>query len=208
MTGNRSPDATAIRAVVKVGDGRGFVIEGERERYIITAAHCLPHLPPAHAASYAEERHYFGLVGPLGGDASIAVQCLFVDPVSDLAVLGEPDGQELFEEAEAYEALVDAATVLPVGGIADEAEAWLLGLDGRWFRCNVWRNGVALWLKDAAQSVEGGMSGSPILANGKAIGVVATAGGTADSSIYTEGGPEPALAQCLPVWLAGVIARA
>jgi hypothetical protein len=35
-----------IRSVIKVGDGRGFVVETEREeRLIITAGHCLPQLP-------------------------------------------------------------------------------------------------------------------------------------------------------------------
>jgi hypothetical protein len=33
--------------VITVGHGRGFVIEGAGERLVITAAHCLPSLPPA-----------------------------------------------------------------------------------------------------------------------------------------------------------------
>jgi hypothetical protein len=40
------------QSVVRVGAGRGFVIETEDEdRLIITAGHCLPHLPPSHAAA-------------------------------------------------------------------------------------------------------------------------------------------------------------
>jgi hypothetical protein len=36
----------AKRAVVRVGDGRGFVVSaGDDDRYIITAAHCLPKHP-------------------------------------------------------------------------------------------------------------------------------------------------------------------
>jgi hypothetical protein len=39
------------QAVVRVGDGRGFIVglddTGMLERFVITAAHCLPHLPPA-----------------------------------------------------------------------------------------------------------------------------------------------------------------
>jgi hypothetical protein len=36
----------AKRAVIAVGIGRGFVVEGRREKLcVITAAHCLPHLP-------------------------------------------------------------------------------------------------------------------------------------------------------------------
>jgi hypothetical protein len=35
-------------------------VEADRDedRYIITAGHCLPRLPPCHAASYTEERTY------------------------------------------------------------------------------------------------------------------------------------------------------
>jgi hypothetical protein len=36
-------------------------------------------------------------------------------------VLGQPDNQELSEQVEAYDALVDAVTPLP---IADAPEAW------------------------------------------------------------------------------------
>jgi hypothetical protein len=34
---------------------------------IVTAAHCLPHLPPAHPYSYSYERGYMKLLGPLNG---------------------------------------------------------------------------------------------------------------------------------------------
>src|SRR5262249_24072358 len=49
----------AKRAVITVREGRGFVVEGSRGKLcVITAAHCLPELPPAHAASKTEERTY------------------------------------------------------------------------------------------------------------------------------------------------------
>jgi hypothetical protein len=35
----------ALAGVVTVGDGRGFVVEGGHQRYVITAAHCLPERP-------------------------------------------------------------------------------------------------------------------------------------------------------------------
>jgi hypothetical protein len=42
-------------AILKVGDGRGFVVTlhrhpGGEERIVITAAHFLPKLPPPHPA--------------------------------------------------------------------------------------------------------------------------------------------------------------
>jgi hypothetical protein len=47
------------KSVLRVGDGRGFVVEATRENHIvITAAHCLPRLlplPPPHPGAYMEE---------------------------------------------------------------------------------------------------------------------------------------------------------
>jgi len=60
----------AKRAVISVGKGRGFIIETTLHnrfpvRLIVTAAHCLPHLPPALAIAGSEERTYAGLLSRL-----------------------------------------------------------------------------------------------------------------------------------------------
>src|SRR5688572_22382495 len=86
-------------AVVRVGDGRGFLVEGtsfsrERERFVITAAHCLPRFPEPHPGSYGEERTYPDLLGPLDGEPSVWAELVFADPIADLAVLGPPDPEE------------------------------------------------------------------------------------------------------------------
>lgn len=98
--------------VVKVAEGRGFVIEHPvkippsshpehstvrflKHRLVVTAAHCLPKLPPAHAAAFSSERTY-KLLGSLDGSKSgVWAECLFADPVADIAVLGRPDDQAL-----------------------------------------------------------------------------------------------------------------
>ena len=64
------------RAVLRVGDGRGFVVSsrnsiGGHERIVITAAHCLPSFPPCAPAADLEAYTYRDLLGPL--NASIAV---------------------------------------------------------------------------------------------------------------------------------------
>ena len=41
-------------------------------------------------------------------------ECLFADPVADIAVLGVPDEQYLSSEAAAFEALVESARLLVV----------------------------------------------------------------------------------------------
>jgi hypothetical protein len=95
-------------SIITVGDGRGFVIEHEANRLIITAAHCLPFFPPCHGMSYTEERTYPALLGPLGNKPTVLAECLFADPIADIAVLGSPDNQVLFDEASAYEALTES----------------------------------------------------------------------------------------------------
>jgi hypothetical protein len=105
----------AKQAVVTVGDGRGFVVEGDLERrYVITAAHCLPELPPAHGASKLEERTYQKLLGPLGEEPSIWAECVFADPVADIAVLSEADGKELSDKWETYGELIEKCGVIPI----------------------------------------------------------------------------------------------
>jgi hypothetical protein len=200
--------ADALAAVVSVGAGRGFVVEGPKaERYVITAAHCLPErpdgqrLPPPHGLSYINERNYRELLAPLGKEPSVWCECLFVDPIADIAVLGSPDNQALSEQADAYEALVEAAIPLTITeppskpipeklaslkkyGITKkkEQEKWarrecpavLPSLANRWFPCTVQHapNGMLNIIR-AVEEIAGGMSGSPILSKeGTAIGLV------------------------------------
>ena len=217
---------SAKRAVVKVGYGRGFVMESKhrfpkdwlesihvgggpfkprafiRRRLVVTAAHCLPKLPPAHPGSPPRETTY-PLLGQLDiSDASVMAECLFADPVADVAVLGMPDGQTFVDADTAFEELVDAATVLRMGHIAQSETGWLLSLDGHWTRCavEIVRNvySSALWINDASGGIVGGMSGSPILLDdGSVVGIASTSGGPS-KEMHTEGGPQPQLTHCLP----------
>ncbi len=51
------------RAVITVGEGRGFVAEGRLHRLVITAAHCLPFFPPCVSFSDLDQRTYTNLLG-------------------------------------------------------------------------------------------------------------------------------------------------
>src|ERR1035437_420479 len=93
----------AKNAIVKVGGGRGFVVQGERDRLVITAGHCLPDFPTCHSSSHTEERTYKALLGSLGEKPAVWAECLFADPIGDVAVLGPPDDQQPSDEFEAYE---------------------------------------------------------------------------------------------------------
>jgi hypothetical protein len=204
-------------AVIRVGDGRGFVVKdlaAERrgfhwKRIVITAAHCLPFFPPCHAASDLEERTYRALLGPLGREPTVWAECLFADPIADVAILGGPDNQVLLEEHEKYVELVEAVEPLviaraPKKPTSTRARARLLSLNGRWFECGVrWSGGFGFWIDDAAEGIVGGMSGSPILdENGQAVGMVTISAGSGDRP-HTEGGPNPCLAYALPARFVG-----
>ncbi len=204
---------TAKQAVVAVGnkDGRGFAINTD-PRLIVTAAHCLPQLPLPQAAAAPQERTYENFVGRIGEDRQeIWAECLFADPVADIAVLSEPDGQVFFGKNDAFETFMDQIPALECGRLPPppplmeephQEQAWLLGIGGEWESCRVgaYRFG-RLWIMNALKGIVGGMSGSPIMnTSSEAIGVVSVSGGTGDS-LHTKGGPQASLQYNLPGWV-------
>ena len=206
MTDHRFENAQ--QAIMAVGEGRGFIVEAidRRDRSIITAAHCLPHMPPAHPWAYLEEKTYQGLIGPLGGERSVWAECLFVDPVGDLAVLIGPDNQELYEQAEQYEDLIeDRSESVPVGSPPENnSQGWLLSLENTLLPCKIETVFHTISVSEVEGDIAGGMSGSPILdQDGRAIGVISTSRqiGTAPESPSTSGDIQPCLAEALPAWL-------
>jgi len=211
-----APGDKAKRAVVRVGEGgRGFVVEGRgNERYVVTAAHCLPRMPQPYGFSRLEELTYRRLLAPLGGEPSVSCLCLFVDPISDLTVLGMPDDLEPDDEAEAYEELVAAAIPLVVAeppreAVEDmrECRAFLLSLSDRWFPCTVQHYGDSMVVSDAAEDIVGGMAGSPIVSeNGSAVGVLCLSFGGYDKP-HRVGGVNPQLMGNLPSWFLKMLAK-
>jgi hypothetical protein len=185
----------ATKAIVRVGDGRGFIVEIQERftgRLVITAAHCLPHLPPAHPGAYREEITYGKLLGPLDEEPNIAAECVFVDPVADIAVLRCPASDELYEDWEAYMELTERGKVR-VGLGPKEGEAWVLMLSGQWSSCALEKVSNLGGLFIDKVKVRSGMSGSPIIDKaGSAIGVISVGAGCF---------PNPSLAGNLPGWL-------
>jgi Trypsin-like peptidase domain len=206
MTPSEQAFEKAKRAVVQIGDGRGFVVgAGEYDRYVITAAHCLPHHPPPHLANGVTELTYKNLIGPLAKKRRTIWAGLVVDNLADdVAVLAEPDGQELYDECANYEKFTTAAMMIgkpPTAvashewGITNGTAAWVLSLDRKWQPCLVHNGGRFLIIQN--RKIEGGMSGSPIIdANGAAIGLVSTGIGASTSPAIN-----PSLMDCLPPWL-------
>lgn len=203
------PDAT-----IQVGSARGFVTEADGpfplypgERIVITAAHCLPQLPPPFPVEL-EDNTYANLLGPLRGEKTVWAECLFVDPVADVAVLRRPDNQELSEEAEAYERLTESVTPFSIIRTLArpphfarktfvEVPVLVKGPGGHWLDAVAVRYGLGIAI-EPKEIIEGGMSGSPILDPKNpncAIAIV--------SSNLTN----PVLLDALPAWLARSIVK-
>jgi hypothetical protein len=203
MDDDRSTAAlkTVSSALVTVGSGRGFVMETPSERLILTTADCLPHLSRPDPGSDFRECTFFDLLGPLGATPTISAECLFVDSVADVAVLGEP--KSLREgERDAYRAFVAASDALALGMMLVGGEAWLLTLEGEWERRRVRTSatGRSLIVVGADQDIAPGTSGSPILnAEGRALGIVSICNRSGEPGLEQHG--QPLLASVLPVWL-------
>jgi hypothetical protein len=190
--------------VVQVRYGRGFVVGRNDRRFVLTAAHCLPNLPPAHAMSYLEDRTYQNLLGPLGGEKTVWAECLFADPVADIAVLGAPDNQQLFEEAETFENLVKNCRPLPIGK-AQSGDGWMLSLDKRWARTRIAVCGPGNGSLEI-DPTEGVQSGSPILSrSGHAVDMIVVGSETQDAKTgktrNERSAGNPVLMCGLPGWL-------
>jgi hypothetical protein len=133
MTRRRQPE----RAVIRVGEGRGFVVKGRWDYFVITAAHCLPFVPRCDSVALIAERIYQNLLAPLGQAPTVSAECMFMDPIADIAVLGPPDKQALCEQSDAYQELLADMSALPILAKApDKGKALLLSLAGNWFACD------------------------------------------------------------------------
>ena len=143
-------------AVLRVGDGRGFVVNRRgyfgREPVVITAAHCLVDaflangtqgLPLCHPARYTEDETYKELLGPLSADPTVWASCLFVDPIADIAVLGQPDNQALIEEAAAFDTLMNSAGALAVADAPLQGSELVTGFGGYQFETSTPARGPA-----------------------------------------------------------------
>ena len=191
-------------SVIQVGDGRGFIVESQDaiNSWIITATHCLPTLPPAHPGAIWSGT-YKNLLGPLDGERRVWAECVFADPVADIAVLTGPDDQELSDKAAAFvELILKPSKAFRVKAPSKtRLRVWLLTPANVWTSCQAELVCESLSIRGANQGIVGGMSGSPILDDeGDAIGLVSTSGGAPDT-VHTAGDVEPCLREALPGWL-------
>ncbi len=191
----------AKQAVIKVGEGRGFVLEihdcSVEKLVVATAAHCLPVLPPADPWCDNREKTYMNFLGPLGvASPSITAACLFADPIADIAFLGEVDEPTLSEAFRSFLAEVDPLQIRNL--LTTQGTAWLLSLEGDWMSCQFDVIDQGLWLRDGNECIKGGMSGSPIVVDdGRVIGLISN---SREGEGRGTDGPQPRLPHCLPIW--------
>jgi len=116
---------------------------------------------------------YENLLGTLDqAKTGVWTECLFVDPIADIAVLGCPEDQELGDEADAYYELTDNSPLLRIGN-ARSGRGWVLSLDGQWVRTTMMVFSGIYGSSLSIDPTKSGMSGSPVLNDaGRALGVV------------------------------------
>ena len=188
---------SARRAVVRVtSGGRGFIVHSKEGPMIVTAAHCLPKLPSAHPMRHLNEKTYENILGPLSVDEpTLWAECLYVDPMADVAVLAGPDSQEYDDKYEAFIFWVEEVPPLQVSqrDPRDGERAWLLSLDAQWEVCQVQVVGRRrMFLRTSGAGIAAGMSGSPILLDdGTVIGLVS----------LSCNAMQPRVSECLPNWI-------
>lgn len=196
----------AMRGIVRVGEGSGFLVQGRCTGFIVTAAHCLPRLPDPLMAG--DDEVYVKVKSRVNDAADwVLTTDVFIDPCSDVAVLSEVDNQrpDLGAEWEKYCDLVEQAKPLPISlDIPDhgyECRAYLPQVDGTWSTGTAYFAGleyrqVAITLDGDSARIQGGTSGSPLLnANGEVIGVVKI------GSTTHPDGQASCPAEALPGWI-------
>jgi hypothetical protein len=179
-------------SIVQVATGRGFVVQGVANRYIITAGRCLSAFP---ACDISSRLLYPDLVQP--------AWCRFVDPTADIAALGPPrptgypePEKWVTDEEKRYRAHIDAATPLAIAEAPKRSLAWVLLPRDTWGRLIVVHSGNDLQFYHHFFD-EQIAPGSPIvLDDGSAIGLI-----TDYNVEWNQDLRYPRLASALPGWL-------
>ena len=83
-----------------ISHGRGFVVNyDDHNRFVLTASHCLPFFRPAIAYRTLRSEPTRRCSRHWVGNSPFLAECLFADPISDIALLGSRDNQEVSDRA-------------------------------------------------------------------------------------------------------------
>lgn len=152
--------------------GRGFVVGGG---IILTAAHCLPEVNNTGGVVLGD---YHVIELEIGGKLTKGQMC-YCELFNDIAAIGPPDSQGLYEIHNAYVDAIESIEPLEIDGNERELFTnepafvwshegdWLTGTTGQ-FRAKA----PAFW-HSFPDGIKGGTSGSPIVSiEGHVVGLV------------------------------------
>jgi hypothetical protein len=171
------------------------------ERMILTAAHCIDFSTEGGmvlGGFFIEELRI--------GEKTIKATPWFVDPVSDIAILGALDGQAFFDDFLAFEDFCDQTKPIPICRTEFELDkefpVYIYTHNETWISAKAiqyTKMAEFLWIESSEQ-IEGGTSGGPIVNDhGELVAIVSnTSIGREDRS--TSGGKAPRPHLTIPVW--------
>lgn len=179
--------------------GHGVIVGGDM---ILTAAHCIEY--DTEGASAALGEHFFETIKATGY-REFTASPLAVEPVSDVAALGQPDIWSDPEKADEYLWFVREFVPVPIftGDLKkhEPFTIWIRSLKGTWVEGEArWSGeGPTLRLK-VTEPIERGASGGPIVNdNGELVGLVSVFDESLHSGAAAGLAPCPQLA--LPMWI-------
>ena len=194
--------ATVTVETAEGGNGRAFLVAGG---YLLTAAHCVDF---DLEGGFALRDCHLQFVETVSGKR-FRVSPVMIDPVSDLAVLGFPDGQEFVEDWQGFQDFIDETQPIDIAFdspstddrlcIFTHLETWIHGTAEV---SDVTSNSSSVFV-NMAEPVRGGTSGSAVVnQSGKAVAVVSVF----SDSIEAESSPgsygwQPLIRQCLAKFL-------
>ncbi len=174
--------------------------------FVVTATHCIKWDP---RGGMALGDHFLEPIETNSG-AHFRLKPYFADPISDIAVLGEPDNQELPEDADAFEQWREHTDPIPLAVVSLDAgynlPVHVFAYKDEWIRATLEWYGMpgalpnGRILMKAKRPIVGGTSGSPVVDHGgRLVGVVSQAGGAVSQPTYD--GPMPIARLALPAWV-------
>jgi len=178
--------------------GRGVLVQGN---LIITAAHCIEF---SVKGEMALGEYFTETIKTSHGD--LIVSPIALEPLSDIAVLGPIDGQEMPEEAEKFELFCEAVNRVIISSrefdLFEQIPVFIFNHHNTWVKGTVMKckNNASTLVLESDEAIEGGTSGSPIVdESGELVGIASHA--TIAKPGEGSNGSIPYVKQALPVWV-------